>query len=71
MTVYAATDKYDGMGVRFYFNAKNQRDANSKMFGWNRYHGFADCAGHGWHEAVEASATDVPNESWMHNEWVD
>ena len=68
--VYAATDKYNGLGIRFYFNAENQKDADSKIFGWNRYHGGSDSPGWGWHEAVKVSAEDVPNESWMHNEYI-
>jgi hypothetical protein len=70
MKTYAATDKYDGMGVRFYFNADSQKEADSKIWGWNRYHSAADCPGFGYHEAIEVNADEVPNESWIHNEWV-
>ena len=70
MKTFAATDKFDGLGVCFYFNAENQQDADSKMFGWNRYHGFTNSPGWGWHKAVEVNAEDVPNKSWLHNEWV-
>ena len=66
--LYAATDKYDGMGVKFYFHADSQKDADSKIAGWNRYHGHCDSPGWGWHEAVEAES--APNESWIHNEYI-
>lgn len=71
MKIFAATDKFDGLGTRFYFHAENQKAADSKMFRWNRYHGSSDSPGWGWHEAVEVKAEDVPNESWVHDEWVD
>jgi hypothetical protein len=68
--IFAATDKYDGMGTCFYFHAANQEEADSKMHKWNRYHGFCDSPGWGWHEAIEARPEDAPSESWIHNEWV-
>lgn len=64
---YAATDKYDGMGIKFCFNASDQADADSKIWSWNRYHGFSDGAGYGWHVAVEVN--EAP-EGWMHNEYI-
>ena len=66
--LYAATDKYDGLGIKFYFHAKDQKDADSKITGWNRYHSFSDSPGWGWHEAVEVD--EPPNESWIHNEYI-
>ena len=66
--LYAAMDKYDGMGVSFYFNAKDQSEANSKMIRWNRYHGFCDSPGWGWNEAVEVD--EMPDGWETHNEYI-
>lgn len=81
MELYAATNKYRtlggeygaefecfGLGVRFYFHAENQRDADKKIIKWNRYHGFLDKVGYGWHIAVRADK--APNSSWIHDEYV-
>ena len=65
--VYAATDKYDGMGIKFYFNASDQDDADDKIWSWNRYHSFRDSPGWGFHVAVEVS--EAP-EGWVHNEYI-
>ena len=66
--IYAATDKYDGLGIRFYFHAQSQAEANDKIFRWNRYHSLTDSPGWGWHEAIEVAS--VPDLSCLHNEWV-
>ena len=58
------------VGDKFYFNAENQKEADSKAWKWNRYHGFADCPGYGFCIAVEVDPANVPNEGWIHNEWV-
>ena len=63
---YAATSQ-DGLGIRFYFHAISQMDADEKMLGWNRYHGRRDTPGWDWHIAIKG---DAPNSSWIHNEYV-
>ena len=68
--LYASTDKYDDMGVNFYFHAKNQKDANSKMIGWNRYQGFCDSPGWGWHIAVEVKNPEEINPRNIHDNYV-
>ena len=73
MKTYGMKPKYEEdilTDINFYFNAESQKDADSKAFGWNRYHGKADCPGYGFCEAVEVDPADVPSESWIHNEWV-
>jgi len=64
---YAATSKYDGLGIRFYFHASDQADADDKIWSWNRYHGFSDSPGWGWHVAMEVS--EAPAEC-IHDEYI-
>jgi len=73
MKTYAAKPKFEEdilTDVKFYFHADSQADADSKIFGWNRYHGKANCPGYGWCEAIEVSPDAVPNDGWIHNEYV-
>jgi len=74
MKTYAVKCEFDEdilTDAQFYINATGQDEADSKVFGWNRYHGKARSPGYGWCEAVEVNPADVPNEGWIHNEWVD
>ena len=73
MKTYGMKPKYEEdilTDINFYFNAEDQKDADTKAWKWNRYHGFADCPGYGFCIALEVSPEDVPNSGWMHNEWV-
>ena len=73
MKTYGMKPKYEEdilTDINFYFNAENQKDADSKAWNWNRSHGFADCPGYGFCIALEVNPADVPNEGWIHNEWV-
>ena len=68
-TIYAMIDKYEGLrfGVRFYFHATDQADAERKATAWNRYHGYCDSPGWGWH--IPVPATDTA-EATVRDEWI-
>jgi len=63
---YAAVGK-DRLGIRFYFHAESQSDADDKVVKWNRYHGFRNSPGYGWHIAIKG---DAPDASWIHDEYI-
>jgi hypothetical protein len=50
--------------ARFAFNAKDEKDAQSKVWGWARYHGMSQ-GEVSFREATENEATHM-----LHNEWV-
>ena len=55
---------YGSSGPRFSFNASSQKDAESKLFKWLRYHSMTDISD-------KFSVKETPNsERELHNEWV-
>lgn len=49
----------------FSFNAKNENEAQSKAYGWARYHSFSR------NDVRIRPATEHEAAYWLHNEWVD
>ena len=47
------------------FSAKNDEDASSKAWAWNRYHGHSDNPGYGFQVAAEAPAGTEPKYNYM------
>ncbi len=67
MKTYKTTIKYseDILDYHWGFEAKDQKDADQKIWGWNRYHSRADCPGYGYAIAVETTK-NIP----LRNQWV-
>lgn len=65
--IYAARNRSAGAGIKFYFHAANQEDADRKISSWNTRHGFSNNAGGGWHIAVEV---EYAPEDWIYDEYV-
>ena len=57
---------HSSTGPRFSFNAKNETEANDKMWNWLRYHSMT--VSDGDFEVKEISDNDKVND--LHNEWV-
>ena len=54
---------YGSTGKRFSFNAKDQKDAEDKLWNWLRYHSMTRIAD-------EFEVKETPNETYLNNEWV-
>ena len=52
---------------KFAFNAKSEKEAESKAMGWARYHSFTYGTDVRFREATEEEAT---SEWFLNNEWV-
>jgi hypothetical protein len=49
------------LGYKFSFNAKNEKDAESKFSNWLNYHS---------HFRIDYKLEETTEEKWMHNEYV-
>ena len=64
MTAQKIYTIYGSTGAKFSINAKDQKDAESKLSGWLRYHSMTRIA-------YEFSVKETPESTFeIHNEWV-
>ncbi len=67
MKTYKMTIKYaeDILDYDWGFEAKNQKEADKKASGWNRYHSHYDAPGYGFAIAVETTEQVTIKNNWV------
>lgn len=56
----------DSFSDAFAFHATDDKDAESKRFGWVRYHSLTNS----FVAVRKITSEEIRHESWIHNEWV-